>query len=118
MANDNYAYIDLGGRLVGNLHGDVGYRVVTNTGTFPPSDPVGACDPFVPGACDNLTGLEPLGINFGGLNYHQPHAALRFVLNGNISFKAGWRWYGYNVKQGTASDYKAHFITTSLLLRF
>lgn len=118
VANDNYAYVDFGGRLVGTLHVDAGYRVVTNTGTFPPSDPVGACDPFVPGVCDNLTGLEPLGINFGGLNYHQPHAALRFVLNGNISFKAGWRWYGYNVKQGTASDYKAHLITTSLLLRF
>ena len=117
-ANENYAYIDFGSRLVGNLYADAGYRVVANTGTFPASDPVGTCDPLVPGVCDDRTGLDPLGINFGGLNYHQPHAALRYVFSNNVSWKANWRWYGYNVKHGTISDYKAHLITTSMMLRF
>jgi len=29
-----------------------------------------------------------------------------------------WRWYGYTLKQGTFSDYKAHIVTTSLVLTF
>lgn len=118
VANDNYAYVDVSGRLVGNLSGEVGYRVTFNTGTFPPSDPVGTCNPLLPVSCDNATGLDPLGINFGGLNHHQPHAALRHTISRNVVWKAGWRWYGYNVKQGSHSDYKAHLITTSLLLLF
>lgn len=118
IANNNYAYIDLGGRLVGNLYADAGYRVVSNTGTFPPSDAVETCDPFVPGACDNRTGLDPLRVNFGGLNFHQPHLSLRYQFSENLSWSGGWRWYGYNVKQGTLSDYKSHLVTNSLVLRF
>ena len=81
---------------------------------------MGACTPFF-GPCDNTGGLAPLAINpfeTGGLNYHQPHAALRYVFSDNLSWKAGWRWYGYNVKHGTLSDYKSHIITTSLALTF
>ena len=118
VANDNYAYIDFGGRLAGNLHADAGYRVSFITGTFPASDATGICDPFVTGSCVGLTGLAPLGINWGGLNYHQPHASLRYAFSDNLSWKAGWRWYGYNVKQGTLSDYKAHIVTGSLVLTF
>lgn len=121
VANDNYIYIDFGGRIAGNLWGDAGYRVVTTSGTFPPSDPVRVCDPFVPGSCDNTGGLAPLSVNpfgWGGLNYHQPHAALRYEVNETVSWKGGWRWYGYNQKLGTISDYKAHIITTSLVLTF
>ena len=119
VANDNYAYADFGGRIVGNLYGDAGYRVVFNAGTFPASDPVGACvTGEVGSSCDNTPVLDPLNLNRGGLNYHQPHAALRYAFSDNVSWKAGWRWYGYNVKQGTLSDYKAHIVTTSLVLNF
>lgn len=118
VVDDNYAYIDFGARLVGKLHAEAGYRVTSLTGVFPPSDPAGGCDPFVPGACENLTGVPALEINRGGVNYHQPHAALRYDLREKVRWKAGWRWYGYNVKKGTGSDYKAHFVTTSLVLSF
>lgn len=120
IANDNYVYIDFGGRISGNLYGDAGYRVSFTTGTFPPSDPVGTCTPFF-GLCDNTGGLAPLLVNpfdWGGLNFHQPHAALRYALNDNVNWKAGWRWYGYNIKHGSLSDYKAHIVTTSVVLSF
>ena len=119
VANDNYAYVDLGGRLAGNLYADLGYRLVFNSGTFPASDPVGTCAPFEVGSsCDNLSGLDPLGINWGGLNYHQPHVGLRYAFSDAVNWKAGYRWYNYNQKSGSFSDYKAHVITTSLVLNF
>ncbi|MFQ5664412.1 MAG: hypothetical protein ACE5HL_11335, partial [Terriglobia bacterium] len=118
IANDNYAYVDFGGRLIQNLYLDAGYRAFFTSGTFPASDPVGVCDPFAPGSCSDAGILGPLGINRGGLNYHQPHAALRYVISDNLSWKGGWRWYGYNQKGGTFSDYKAHIITTSVVLSF
>ncbi|MFQ5722843.1 MAG: hypothetical protein ACE5G6_00010 [Terriglobia bacterium] len=117
IANDNYAYLDFGGRLVGNLYGDAGYRVLFTTGTFPASDPLGVCDPLGSGSCA-ATALGPLEMNRGGLNFHQPHVALRYAFSDNLNWKAGWRWYGYNVKGGTLSDYKSHIVTTSLVLTF
>ncbi|MGH9804188.1 MAG: hypothetical protein ACRD4D_03365, partial [Candidatus Acidiferrales bacterium] len=117
-ANDNYAYLDFGGRLFGKLYADAGYRVVFNSGTFPASDPLGTCVPFEVGSCNNVTGLDPLFVNWGGLNYHQPHAGVRYSFSDNVSWKGGWRWYGYNQKTGAFSDYKAHIVTTSLVLNF
>lgn len=118
ILNSNYAYLDFGGRIAGNLYGDAGYRVVFDTGTFPPSNPIDPCNRFDFSDCENITGLSPLGVNRGGLNYHQPHASLRYVFSDNASWKAGWRWYGYNQKIGTFSDYKSHIVTTSVVLNF
>lgn len=120
--NNNYAYFDFGGRIVGNLHGELGYRVFTATGTYPPSDPEGTCPFIFSGPCrpfrtDPVTGA-PVRLEWGGLNYHEPHAALKYVFNDNITWKAGWRWYGYNLKSGTLTDYKAHIVTVSALFTF
>jgi hypothetical protein len=52
------------------------------------------------------------------MNFHQPHLMLRYVVNDNLSFKGGWRWYGYNLKLGTESDYKTHIVTTSMVVSF
>jgi hypothetical protein len=54
----------------------------------------------------------------GGLKYHQPHASVRYGVNDNITWKFGWRYYRYNVNLGTFSDYKAHVVTTSVVLNF
>lgn len=120
--NNNYAYFDFGGRLVGNLHGEFGYRVLTATGTYAPSDPEGTCPLVFFGPCENfptdpVTG-QPLRAEWGGLNYHQPHASLSYAFSDNVTWKAGWRWYGYNIKLGTLSDYKTHIVTTSVVLSF
>lgn len=117
IANENYAYVDFGGRIAGNLYGDAGYRVVFTTGTYPASDPVGNCVPWF-GSCNNTVVLVPMGTHWGGLNYHQPHLGLQYAFNDKVTWKAGWRWYGYNVKAGSLSDYKAHIVTTSLVLKF
>jgi len=120
--NNNYAYVDLGGRIIGNLHGEIGYRVYTATGTYPPSDPEVTCPLLYFGPCENydldpITGL-PVRLEWGGLNFHQPNAGLRYVFSDNVTWKAGWRWYGYNLKFGSLTDYKAHIVTTSVLLSF
>ena len=120
--NSNYAYFDFGARIVRNLYGEVGYRVLTATGTYAPSNPEGACPLIYFGPCDTYP-IDPVTsqvsrIEWGGLNYHQPSASLRYAFNDNITWKAGWRWYGYNVKHGFMSDYKAHIVTTSLVLSF
>ncbi len=120
--NNNYAFIDFGGRIAGNLSGEIGYRVFFATGTYLPSDPEAICPNLYFGPCQNYptdpaTGL-PFRVEWGGLNYHQPHAQLRYDFSDNLAFKAGWRWYGYNLKNGTFSDYKAHLITTSLVVQF
>jgi hypothetical protein len=148
ILNDNYFYFDVGGRIAGNLYGEVGYRLVYDTGTYPSSDPADPCSvqnylaanagfispeeacadfvygfPFDP-ADSPPTGdaseriANSTGYTLGGLKYHQPHASLRYAINDNISWKAGWSWYGYNVDGGTFSDYKAHIVTTSLVLSF
>jgi len=120
--NNNYAYFDLGGRLVKNLYAEGGYRVFTATGTYPPSDPEGTCRAVFAGPCrpykvDPVTGL-PVRLEWGGLNYHQPHLGLKYVFNDNFTWKAGWRWYGYNLKHGTLTDYKAHIVTLSGVFSF
>jgi hypothetical protein len=113
--NNNYIYFDLGGRLIGNLHGEIGYRLFTATGTYAPSDPEGACPLVYYGPCSPFPGVRA---EWGGLNFHQPHVQLEYVFSDKVSWKAGWRWYGYNTKLGTASDYRAHIITTSVVLKF
>lgn len=120
--NNNYAYFDLGGRLVGNLHGEVGYRVFSASGTYAPSDPEGTCPLIYFGPCSDFPSLLPtfpvIRVEWGGFNLHEPHAQLQYVFSDNVSLKAGWRWYGYNVKRGSLSDYKAHIVTTSLVVKF
>lgn len=118
ILNDNYFYVDVGGRISGKLYADGGYRLTDSSGTFPASDPTGACVPFVPQSCDNTGGLDPLGIFDGGLKYHQPHLGVRYAFSDNVSWKAGWRYYDYNQQGGTFSDYDAHVVTTSLVLNF
>ncbi|MCI0403504.1 MAG: hypothetical protein L0212_08280 [Acidobacteria bacterium] len=120
--NNNYAYFDFGARLIGNLHAEAGYRVFFATGTYPPSDPDATCTNVFFGPCqafpiNPFTGL-PERTEWGGMNFHQPHLMLRYVVNDNLSFKGGYRWYGYNLKQGTESDYKTHLITTSMMVSF
>ncbi|HEX9763752.1 MAG TPA: hypothetical protein VGA39_00580 [Candidatus Acidoferrales bacterium] len=120
--NNNYAYFDFGGRLIGNLYAEAGYRVFFATGTYPPSDPVATCPNVLFGPCESFpinpfTGLPNIP-EWGGMNFHQPHLMLRYVVNDNLSFKGGWRWYGYNLKLGSESDYKTHIITTSMVVSF
>lgn len=119
--NSNYAYFDLGGRLVQRLSGEIGYRIFTATGTYAPSDPEGICPNVYFGPCNayaSSPGLTVVRAQWGGFNFHQPHAMLHYAFNDNVSVKGSWRWYGYNVKFGTFTDYKAHIGTVSLLLRF
>jgi hypothetical protein len=85
IANDNYAYSDFGGQIYKGLHGELGYRVLTNTGTFP-------------------------------LNFHQPHASLRYDFNERVSARVGYRWYGYNEKNTSSNDYRTHIVAISLRL--
>jgi hypothetical protein len=117
ILNDNYWYIDGGGRVVGKFYMDAGYRLVDSTGSFPPSDPVGACVPFTVQQCDNAA-LDPFLIFSGGVKYHQPHLGVRYSFNDNVNWKAGWRYYDYNQRGGTFSDYNVHIITTSVILNF
>ncbi len=115
--NENYFYVDGGGRVAGKLYVDAGYRIVDSSGSFPPSDPVGACDPFALQSCDGSL-LDPFEIFSGGLKYHQPHVAVRYAFNDNVSWKFGWRYYKYDQEVGTFSDYKSHVLTTSVVLSF
>ncbi len=85
LANDNYAYADFGARLFGNLHGELGYRVYSNTGTL-------------------------------ALNFHQPHASLRYDFNERVSARVGYRWYGYNEKESSINDYRTHILALSVRL--
>lgn len=118
VLNDNYFYFDVGGRLVGKLYGEAGYRLVDSSGSFPPSDPPDACEPFLVRSCTNLTTLDPIGFFDGGLRYHMPNASVRYSFSDNVSWKAGWRYYRYNQQGGAFSDYKAHVLTTSIVLNF
>lgn len=117
ILNDNYFYVDAGGRVAGNLYLDAGYRLVDSSGSFPPSDPVGACVPFLVQSCDNTT-LDPFEIFDGGLKLHQPHVSVRYAFSENMSWKFGWRYYDYNQQGGAFSDYDANVITTSVVLNF
>lgn len=118
VLDDNYWYVDAGGRIAGNLYVDAGYRFTDTSSTFPPSDPVGTCEPLTVQNCDNTGGLEALGIFDGGLNYHQPHVGVRYGFSDNVSWKFGWRYYDYNQEGGTFSDYDSHIVTTSVVLNF
>lgn len=116
--DDNYFYFDVGGRVAGNFYVDAGYRLLDTSGTMPPSDPVQTCVPNVPQSCDNTGGLDPLLVFDGGLKYHQPHVSLRYEFSDTTSWKAGWRFYRYNQEGGAFSDYRAHIVTTSVVLNF
>ena len=101
---------------------DLTYMLFFATGTYPPSDPDATCPNIFFGPCENfpidpVTGL-PLRTEWGGMNFYQPHLMLRYEATENLSFKAGYRWYGYNLKQGTEADYKTHIITTSMVVTF
>jgi hypothetical protein len=119
--NNNYAYFDLGGRLVRKLHAEIGYRVFTATGTYAPSDPEGDCPRLFFGPCNvyaSAPGITVIRSEWGGFNYHQPHATLWYDFTDRFTLKGGWRWYGYNVKIGTLTDYKAHLATVSAIYRW
>ncbi|HKZ53696.1 MAG TPA: hypothetical protein VJ085_10505, partial [Candidatus Acidoferrales bacterium] len=117
LLNENYFYVDAGGRVAGNLYVDAGYRIVDSSGSFPPSDPAGACVPLESQNCDNAN-LDPFEIFAGGLMYHQPHVSVRYAFSDNVSWKFGWRYYHYNQEVGTFSDYDSHIVTTSVVLSF
>lgn len=117
ILNDNYWYIDGGGRVAGKFYMDAGYRLVDSTGSFPPSDPVGVCEPFTVQQCDNAA-LDPFLIFSGGLKYHQPHVGVRYSFSDNVNWKFGWRYYDYNQQGGTFSDYNTHIFTSSIVLNF
>lgn len=51
------------------------------------------------------------------LNFHQPHAALRYDFNERASARVGYRWYGYNEKESALNDYRAHVVAVSLRWR-
>jgi len=115
--NDNYFYVDAGGRVVGKFYVDAGYRMTDSSGSYPPSDPVGACVPGVVQSCDQ-NNLDAFEIFEGGLKYHQPHASVRYAFSDNVNWKFGWRYYDYDQQGGTFSDYDSHVVTTSLVLNF
>jgi hypothetical protein len=73
--------------------------------------------PFTVQQCDNAA-LDPFLIFSGGVKYHQPHLGVRYSFNDNVNWKAGWRYYDYNQRGGTFSDYNVHIITTSVILNF
>jgi hypothetical protein len=117
ILDDNYFYVDVGGRVAGNLYVDAGYRVTDSSGSFPPSDPAIACIPGVVQSCNNAT-PNSFEIFDGGIRYHQPHASLRYAFSDRVSWKFGWRYYDYDQEDGTFSDYDSHVVTTSMVLNF
>jgi len=99
--NDNYFYADLGSHIYKGLHVELGYRGFSNTGL---------AGLFRERALTTLiVAVDPLSINF-----HQPHAALRYDFNERVSARIGYRWYGYNEKENGGNDYSAHIVAFSI----
>ena len=61
ILNDNYFYVDVGGRIGGKFYADGGYRLTDSSGTFPASDPTGACVPLCPSPVTTPAGWFRLG---------------------------------------------------------